>query len=56
MIQKDLLVSKKAVIYPENSDRRSRGNDDAFKRSDDNIENREDKFVVHFHSMCIEFH
>ena len=46
MIQKDLLFSKKGVIYLGNSDRRSHNNDDATKRTDDNIEDREDKFVV----------
>ena len=46
MIQKDLLFSKKAVIYPGNSDKRSHNNDDATKRTDDNIEDRGDKFSV----------
>ena len=46
MIQKDLLFSKKGVIYLGNSDRRSHNNDDATKRTDDSIEDREDKFVV----------
>ena len=53
MIQKDLLFSKKAVIYPANSNRRSHNNDDATKRTDDNIEDKEDKFAVQIDSKYV---
>ena len=53
MIQKDLLFSKKAVIYPVNSDRRSHNNDDATKRTDYKIEGREDKFAVQIDSKYV---
>ena len=53
MIQKDLLFSKKAVIYPVNSDRRSHNNDDATKRTDYKIESREDKFAVQIDSKYV---
>ena len=53
MIQKDLLFSKMAVIYPANSDRRSHSNDDATKRANDNIEDREDKFPVQIDSKYV---
>ena len=50
MIKKDLLLVKKAVIYPANSDRRSHNTDDAPKRTNDNIEDKEDKFAVQIDS------
>ena len=53
MIQNDLLFSKKAVIYPANSDRRTHNNDDATKRTDDSIKDREDKFVVQIDSKYV---
>ena len=53
MTQKDLLFSKKAVIYPANSDRRSHNNDDTTNRTDDNIEDREDKFAVQTDSKYV---
>ena len=53
MIQNDLLFSKKAVIYPGNSDRRTHNNDDATKRTDDSIKDREDKFVVQIDSKYV---
>ena len=53
VIQKDLLFSKKAVIYPANSDRRSHDNDDTTKRTNDNIKDREDKFAVQIDSKYV---
>ena len=53
MIQNDLLFSKKAVIYPANSDRRTYNNDDPTKRTDDSIKDREDKFVVQIDSKYL---
>ena len=50
MIQKDLLFSKKVVIYPANSNRRSHNIDDTTKRTDNNIEDREDKSAVQIDS------
>ena len=53
MIQKDILFSKKTVIYLANSDRRSHNHDDATKRTDDNIEDREDKLAVQIDSKYV---
>ena len=53
IIQNDLLFSKKAVIYPAYSDRRSHNNNDATKQTDDNIEDREDKFAVQIDSKYV---
>ena len=53
IIQKDLLYSKKAVIYPANSDKRSHNNDNATKRTDDNIDDMEDKFSVQIDSKYV---
>lgn len=53
MIQKDLLFSKMAVIYSVNSDRRSHSNDDATKRANDNMKDREDKFPVQIDSKYV---
>ena len=44
MIEKDLLYSKKPVIIPGNENRRSHNNNEAF-RTDDNLEDHEDKFT-----------
>ena len=49
IIQNNLLFSKKAVIYPANSDRRSHNNDDTTKRTDNHIQDSEDKFVLDNH-------
>ena len=46
MIEKDLLYSKKPVIIPGNEDRRSHNNDNEAFRTDDNLEDREDKFAA----------
>ena len=53
MIQKDYLFSKKVVIYPVNCNRRSHNNDDATKRTDDNIEDSEDNFAVQIDSKYV---
>ena len=53
MIQDDLLFSKKVVIYPANSDRRSHNNEEATKQTDNNIEDRQDKFVVQIDSKYV---
>ena len=53
MIKIDLLFNKKAVIYPTNGDRRSHGNDDETKRTNDNIEDRKDKFAVQIDSKYV---
>ena len=47
------MFSKKAVIYLANCDRRNHSNDEASKRTDDNIEKRKDKFMVHIHSKYL---
>ena len=47
------MFSKKAVIDPAKSDRRSHNNNDATKRTDDNIEDREDKFAVQTDSKYV---
>ena len=44
MIKKDLLYNKKLIIIPGNEDRRSHTNIDITMRTDDNLEDREDKF------------
>ena len=46
MIPKDFLFSRKVVVYPANSGRRSHSNDDATKKADDKIVDREDKFAA----------
>ena len=53
MVQKDLLFSKKTVIYPANSVRRSHNNDGTTKRTNDNIEDREDKCAVQIGSKYV---
>ena len=53
MIQDDFLFSKKVVIYPANSDRRSHNNEEATKQTDNNIEDRQDKFVVQIDSKYV---
>ena len=53
MIQKDLLFSKKGVIYLANSDRRSHNNDNATLRTDANIEDRDDNFSVQLDSKYV---
>ena len=53
MIQDDLLFSKKVVIYPANSDRRSHNNEDATKQTHNNIEDRQDKFAVQIDSKYV---
>ena len=45
MIEKDLLCSKKTVIFHGNEDRRSHNNDNEAFRTHDNLEDREDKFA-----------
>ena len=50
VIQNDLLFSKKTVTYPANSGGRSHSNDDATKKTDNSIEDREDKFSVQIDS------
>ena len=45
MIEKDLLYYKETVIIPSNEDRRSHNNDNEIFRTDDNLEDREDKFA-----------
>ena len=53
IIQNDLLFSKKAVIYPANSGRRSHNKNDTTKQADDKIEDREDKFTVKIDSKYV---
>ena len=53
MIQKYILFSKKVIIYLASSDRRSCSNDDAIKRTDDNIEDKEDKFAMQIGSKSV---
>ena len=44
MMKKDLLYNKKLITIPGNEDRRSHVNIDVTMRTDDNLEDREDKF------------
>ena len=53
MIEKDLLYSKKALIIPGNEDRRSHNNDNEAFRTDDNLEDREDKFANQIDSKYV---
>ena len=53
IIEKDLLYSKKPVIIPGNEDRRSRNNDNEVFRTDDNLEDREDKFANQIDSKYV---
>ena len=53
MIEKDFLYSKKPVIIPGNEDRRSHTNTDITMRTDDNLEDREDKFANQIDSKCM---
>ena len=53
MIEKDLLYGKKPVIFPGNEDRRSHNNDNEAFRTDDNLEDREDKFVAQLDSKYV---
>ena len=45
IIEKYLLYSKKPAIIPGNEDRRSHNNDNEAFRTDDNLEDRGDKFA-----------
>ena len=45
MIEKGLLYSQKQVFIPGNEERRSHNNDNEVFRTDDNFEDREDKFA-----------
>ena len=53
MILKDLLFSKKGIIYPANSDRRSHNNDNATLRTEANIEDRDNNFSVQLDSKYV---
>ena len=53
MIEKDLLYSKKTVIIPGNEDRRSHNNDMEAFRTNDNLEDREDKFAAQIDSKYV---
>ena len=53
MIEKDLFYSKKPVIIPGNEDRRSHNNDNEAFRTDDNLEDREDKFAAQIDSKYV---
>ena len=53
MIEKDLLYSKKPVIISGNKDRRSHNNDNEAFRTDDNLEDREDKFAAQIDSKYV---
>ena len=53
MIEKDLLYSKKTVIIPGNEDRRSHNNDNEAFRTDDNLEDRKDKFAAQIDSKYV---
>ena len=53
MIEKYLLYSKKSVIIPGNEDRRSHSNNNEVFRTDDNLENREDKFATQINSKYV---
>ena len=44
-MEKDLLYSKTPVILPGNEDGRSHNNSNEAFRTDDNLEDREDKFA-----------
>ena len=50
MVEKDLLYSKKPVIIPGNENRRGHNNNNEAFRTDDNLEDQEDKFVVQIDS------
>ena len=47
------MLSKKAVIYLANSDRRSHNNDNAALRTDPNIQDRDDNFSVQLDSKYV---
>ena len=53
MIEKDLLYSKKTVIIPGNEGRRSHNNDNEAFRTDDNLEDRKDKFAAQIDSKYV---
>ena len=53
IIEKDLLYGKKPVIIPGNEDRRSHNNDNEAFRTDDNLEDREDKFANQIDSKYV---
>ena len=53
IIEKDLLYSKKPVIIPGNEDRRSHNNDNEAFRTDDNLEDRGDKFANQIDSKYV---
>ena len=53
MIERYLLYSKKSVIIPGNEDRRSHNNDNEAFRTEDNLKDREDKFVAQIDSKYV---
>ena len=53
MFLKDLLFSKKGIIYLANSDRRNHNNDNATLRTDANIEDRDNNFSVQLDSKYV---
>ena len=53
MIEKYLLYSKKTVIIPSNEDRRSHNNDNEAFRTDDKVEDKEDKFLTQIDSKYV---
>ena len=54
LIEKDLLYSKKPVIILGNEDRRSHNNDNEVLRTDDNLEDCEDKFANQIDSKYVD--
>ena len=53
IILKNLLYSKKTVIIPGNEDRRNHSNYNEVFRTDDNLQDREDKFAVQIDSKYV---
>ena len=53
MIQKDLLFSKKVVIYPANGDRRCHSNGNTALRTDANIKDGDDNFSMRLDSKYV---
>ena len=53
MIERYLLYSKKSVIILGNEDRRSHNNDNEAFRTEDNLKDREDKFVAQIDSKHV---
>ena len=53
MILKNLLYSEKTVIIPGNEDRRNHSNYNKVFRTDDNLQDREDKFAIQIDSKYL---